>query len=225
MGRRRDVPGVVYLLHFIDAYRHARHYLGWTDNLPGRLADHVAGRGARLTAVVLDAGIGLMLARTWPGETRGDERRRKGRGLTPFCPVCRALAAGYELPVCWTYTPNVERTPPMATVTTPSTPRAAGEWPPTTVGKGPAMNKREAAERLGWTSVSGIDAAIRRTRIGTARVGFPTEDGYAIHPASARRTMVPYWYERTIVAYGKAANILGPDGKPLDGPAVVDQAA
>jgi hypothetical protein len=39
--------GTVYLLHFSAPYRHARHYTGWTDDLPARLTAHAAGRGAR----------------------------------------------------------------------------------------------------------------------------------------------------------------------------------
>jgi hypothetical protein len=55
-------PGIVYLLHFDRPYRHARHYLGqWAQDLDARLADHDAGRGARLTAVVKAAGIGWTL--------------------------------------------------------------------------------------------------------------------------------------------------------------------
>ena len=38
--RRRDVQGQVYLLHFEVPYRHAQHYLGWTEDLPTRLKDH-----------------------------------------------------------------------------------------------------------------------------------------------------------------------------------------
>ena len=39
--------GVVYLVHFTQPYRHARHYTGWTaDWQPARRAP--AGRGARL---------------------------------------------------------------------------------------------------------------------------------------------------------------------------------
>jgi len=29
--------GVIYLLHFQRSYRHARHYLGYTDDLDARL--------------------------------------------------------------------------------------------------------------------------------------------------------------------------------------------
>ena len=31
--------GVVYLVHFTQSYRHARHYTGWTADLESRLAE------------------------------------------------------------------------------------------------------------------------------------------------------------------------------------------
>jgi predicted GIY-YIG superfamily endonuclease len=80
--------GTVYLLHFDRPYRHARHYCGWTRDLPARLVEHAAGRGARLLAVITDAGIGWQLARTWTG-TRGRERQIKRQGgLSRCCPAC-----------------------------------------------------------------------------------------------------------------------------------------
>ena len=42
--------GIVYLLHFERSYRHARHYIGFTQNLEQRLAEHRAGRGSPLVA-------------------------------------------------------------------------------------------------------------------------------------------------------------------------------
>ena len=80
--------GTVYLLHFDKPYVHAGHYTGWTTNLTQRLADHRAGRGARLLAVITSAGIGWRLARTWPG-TRAMERALKRQGgASRRCPVC-----------------------------------------------------------------------------------------------------------------------------------------
>jgi predicted GIY-YIG superfamily endonuclease len=80
---------VVYLLH-LDApgYGHAKHYTGWTSDLPARLALHEAGHGARLLAVARSAGIGWTLARTWPG-TRARERQLKRQGgASRRCPLC-----------------------------------------------------------------------------------------------------------------------------------------
>lgn len=54
----------VYLLHFSQSFRHARHYLGRTDDLDNRLQDHRTGQGARLTQIIHSARITFFLART-----------------------------------------------------------------------------------------------------------------------------------------------------------------
>jgi predicted GIY-YIG superfamily endonuclease len=80
--------GVVYLLHFDRPYHHAAHYTGWTTNLLHRLEIHETGHGARLLAVIVQAGIGWQLARTWPG-TRTTERALKRQGgASRRCPLC-----------------------------------------------------------------------------------------------------------------------------------------
>ncbi len=85
---RFTAVGVVYLLHFDRPYMHAEHYTGWTTDLDTRLAEHAAGRGARLLAVIVSAGIGWQLARTWPG-TRSLERALKRQGgASRRCPIC-----------------------------------------------------------------------------------------------------------------------------------------
>ncbi len=78
----------VYLLHFDRPYRHARHYTGWTCDLPGRLADHAAGHGARLMAVIAAAGIGFTLARTWPGTRTRERALKRQGGAARRCPLC-----------------------------------------------------------------------------------------------------------------------------------------
>jgi hypothetical protein len=89
-------PGTVYLLHFDRPYgppgapvgSTAKHYVGWARDLAARLAEHEAGRGARLTEVVRAAGIGWTLARTWPG-SRARERQIKNQGgHARHCPEC-----------------------------------------------------------------------------------------------------------------------------------------
>lgn len=94
---------MVYLLHFNQRFKHAGHYLGFCADggLDKRLERHRAGRGARLLEVVTAAGIGFQLARTWPGLSRDDERRMKGRGLAPLCPICSG-SAGTGLPRSFT---------------------------------------------------------------------------------------------------------------------------
>jgi len=56
--------GTVYLIHFSEAYQHARHYLGFTDDLDARLEAHRSGHGARLMAVIQSAGITWRCVRT-----------------------------------------------------------------------------------------------------------------------------------------------------------------
>jgi hypothetical protein len=90
---RAPVVGVVYLLHFDRPFRHARHYC-WTIDLPGRMTPHAGGRGARLRAVITEAGIGWQLARTWIG-TRNRERQLKRQGgAARHCPVCGITPRG-----------------------------------------------------------------------------------------------------------------------------------
>lgn len=91
-------PGV-YLLHFDRRYRHAGHYTGWAANIAARVAEHRAGRGARLVSVVVAAGIGFEVARVWPGADRHKERRlKRSGGAARYCPVCRAASAGPKSP-------------------------------------------------------------------------------------------------------------------------------
>ena len=88
------MTGTVYLLHFDQPYKHARHYVGWTArNVKRRLAEHEAGRGARLLAVVRAAGIGWQLARLWPGGRARERQIKSGRAATPASARCAASAA------------------------------------------------------------------------------------------------------------------------------------
>ena len=80
--------GVVYLLHFDRPYRHAQHYTGWTTNLFHRLDAHETGHGARLLAVIRQAGIGFTLARIWPGPRDKERALKRQGGASRRCPLC-----------------------------------------------------------------------------------------------------------------------------------------
>lgn len=85
----RSQPGVVYLLHFEQPYKHARHYLGYTaGELAERLREHQSGTGARIMAVVAGAGIAFTLVRTWAGTRKTERRLKKGGSSTRYCPTC-----------------------------------------------------------------------------------------------------------------------------------------
>lgn len=101
--RRTRKTGRVYLCCFRNAdapdvparYKHAAHYLGFVagdeSELNARLADHRAGRGARLLEVIRDAGMTFKLTRTWTGVTRSFERTLKNNGGGRLCPECNAM--------------------------------------------------------------------------------------------------------------------------------------
>ena len=82
------MTGTIYLLHFARPYRHAKHYTGWTTDLDHRLLDHVNGHGARLLAVISQAGIGWTLARTWSGTRTRERQLKKQGGASRRCPIC-----------------------------------------------------------------------------------------------------------------------------------------
>ncbi|MGH2868400.1 MAG: hypothetical protein ACRDNK_12645 [Solirubrobacteraceae bacterium] len=97
--------GIVYLLHFDRSYRHARHYIGFTQNLEQRLAEHHAGRGSPLIAAAIADGIDFQLAAIWQGD-RHQERRLHGQknARARLCPICvggevAATAASTEPPI------------------------------------------------------------------------------------------------------------------------------
>lgn len=84
----------VYLLHFDRPYHHAKHYMGWTDDLGTRLALHKAPTGRsnhRLMQVIHAAGIGFTVSRIWPdGDRRLERQLKKWKNAPKLCPTCRA---------------------------------------------------------------------------------------------------------------------------------------
>ena len=82
------------MLHFEHPYKHARHYTGWTSgSVETRLAQHRAGSGARLMAVIAGVGIDWTLARTWEGSRTRERQLKRQGGASRRCPICRAERA------------------------------------------------------------------------------------------------------------------------------------
>ncbi|MCC6630069.1 MAG: hypothetical protein IT340_22040 [Chloroflexi bacterium] len=91
-----DQRGVVYLLHFDHRLSHAQHYLGATTRRLGvRLTEHLAGyrHGSKLVAAVVAAGIGVRVARVWPGLYGQERRLKRWKKSRQLCPICRAQEA------------------------------------------------------------------------------------------------------------------------------------
>jgi hypothetical protein len=81
---------MVYICCFDRPYHHARHYTGSTDDLDARIADHRAGRGAKLMAAIVGAGIGFDVVCTLPGGRVEERRIKKRKNAALLCPRCRA---------------------------------------------------------------------------------------------------------------------------------------
>lgn len=81
---------MIYLLHFDRPLHHARHYLGYAQDVEARVKRHWKGHGSRLVRAVMEAGIWVRVVRTWEGD-RNLERRLHNRKNTPqLCPECIA---------------------------------------------------------------------------------------------------------------------------------------
>lgn len=73
----------------------AQHYIGYAHDLKRRLAHHRNGTGAHFTAVAVQAGAELKLARVWDGADRTWERRLKNyKKAHLLCPLCDPHAEG-----------------------------------------------------------------------------------------------------------------------------------
>ena len=88
---------VVYLIHLHSPLAHARHYLGWTKNLRGRLWAHRHADASCFMAAVKRAGIRWSCVRVWsfgePSDAYHFERAAKLAAQTArLCPRCRRAA-------------------------------------------------------------------------------------------------------------------------------------
>jgi hypothetical protein len=97
--------GIIYLVHFdrpigdlTNPRGFASHYTGWTLDLPARLVDHAAGRGARLMQVVGEQQIGWQLARIWTGTRARERSLKRSGGAARRCPVCQLATLGLQPP-------------------------------------------------------------------------------------------------------------------------------
>lgn len=83
----------VYLIHFhepIAPGRHTcQHYLGSAKHLRDRIAEHRAGRGARLTQVAIERGIAFTVVRTWEGGRHLERQLKNRKNGFRLCPICQ----------------------------------------------------------------------------------------------------------------------------------------
>jgi hypothetical protein len=81
--------GTVYLLHFEAPFKHAQHYIGFSQAITDRLVEQLRGGGAKLVQHVIAAGIPIVLAKEWENVPQTFEYQLKNRGgARRICPVC-----------------------------------------------------------------------------------------------------------------------------------------
>lgn len=80
--------GTIYLLHFSEPFKHAKHYMGWARDLPNRVHEHLSGKGSSLTRAAHAAGVTFTLVRTWEGDRTEERRLKNHNGLSRHCPQC-----------------------------------------------------------------------------------------------------------------------------------------
>ena len=90
-GRRTGhIIGNVYLVHLARALHGARHYLGFSTDIPARVKRHRAGRGAPLLAEATKERIPWRVVRTWRNKDGYFEQDlKRNNDLKNLCPVCR----------------------------------------------------------------------------------------------------------------------------------------
>jgi len=86
---RPPASGVVYLLHFDRPYKHAKHYMGYANNLERRIERHVRGDGSKLVKAVVEAGIGFKVAKVWEGTRELERYFKNKKNACKLCPICR----------------------------------------------------------------------------------------------------------------------------------------
>ena len=79
----------VYLIHIDKPIGHARHYIGYSEDVAARLKRHRAGQGGRLLAAAVKRGIHFDVVRIWTEAGRAWEARLKRQGnIARLCPMC-----------------------------------------------------------------------------------------------------------------------------------------
>lgn len=82
---------MIYLIHIEPAFKHARHYIGFTsrDDVNLRLNEHKNGTGSIMLRHAVRAGCELILANTWQGDRTAERRMKKQKNSKRFCPICK----------------------------------------------------------------------------------------------------------------------------------------
>lgn len=87
-GERVKNQGIIYLICFKTPLHHARHYMGFTQDLERRFDRHLRGDGSALLRAVVEAGIEFSIVRTWQGDRNLERALKRQKQGPKLCPVC-----------------------------------------------------------------------------------------------------------------------------------------
>ena len=80
--------GVIYLLHFDQPYRHAKHYTGWTEDLLDRLDRHAAGAAPAWSRSSGKPGSASPWSASAKAPARTERAIKNAGGAARYCPAC-----------------------------------------------------------------------------------------------------------------------------------------
>ena len=175
--------GWCYLLHMsaplgnlTNARAQAQHYTGYADDPVGdgvslerRIAEHLAGRGAKITQAAVAAGITIELVAVWRAPLSFEKQLKRRKEAPRLCPICckargRKVKLAMVQPIQLALPFDAE--PVAATI--PAEPGQVEPWPEGFDFPPPPLLKRTFAE---------IDAEIRARRAGVVLIGGDWDDG------------------------------------------------
>lgn len=87
--------GWCYLLHLsrplgnlANPRAQAQHYSGWCEDLDTRIAEHLAGQGAKITRAAVAQGIEISLVATWRAPLAFEKYLKRRKDAPRLCPIC-----------------------------------------------------------------------------------------------------------------------------------------
>jgi len=78
----------VYLIHLDTPLKHARHYLGYSEDLPERVKKHRTGQGAAFMKAISKQGISWHVSRIWDGDRTFERILKDQHNASHLCPTC-----------------------------------------------------------------------------------------------------------------------------------------
>jgi predicted GIY-YIG superfamily endonuclease len=86
----QDIPpgSKVYLIHFDKPLHHARHYVGFSEDLPGRIHKHRMGQGAAFMRAIAKKQISWHVSRIWDGDRAFERMLKDQHNASHLCQTC-----------------------------------------------------------------------------------------------------------------------------------------